>query len=135
MLRLRHGYKEARAAGITRFGQPSVAKTNLEAFLRRHPRLCARVSRMVKLGCHADAILNELRAEGLDGRFALELWRDAKQKILARTEYSDDRQRLEEQAEFGLSKGVYGTALLWKYNKKSKDWEFICQWPEEEDAS
>lgn len=125
------GFSQAREAGAPYRTPRSSSAMNLEEFLKRHPELRNRVEDMRKDGRNSNGILTYLRDEGLDGRFCLSLYQDAEAEKWVRNEFSDDREKLEENADWGFDHGVYKYAELSEYDDKTGEWTCVRYWPEE----
>jgi hypothetical protein len=129
-IRVGFGVRQALKAHVPCPSPRSSSGINLENFLKRHPELMERVSEMLRKKISADRILEEIRSEGLDGRFSLQLWRDTAQEDLIREDYSDDKKRLKEEAEWSFAHGACKLAIIWKLNQKTGEWKDILYWPE-----
>jgi hypothetical protein len=128
--RMGFGFRQAQAAGAPYRAPRSAAEVNLEAFLKRHPELKARVEKMREAKTRPSSILEELREEGWDGRFALGLWRDAEQEQFLGYRYEHERATLEEHADWGSAQGIYRAAILYEMPVETDEWQQVRAWPE-----
>lgn len=132
--RMVFGYRQSKDAGVPYKAPRSSAEVNLETFVTAHPGLRARVVEMRKQGRRSDAILNELREEGWDGRFAVELWRDAEQERYVDCKHAEDQSKLEAHVAWGFERGVYRSAVLWELEPGATEWTQIRSWPRDEES-
>lgn len=128
------GFRQAVKAGAPYSGPRSTARINLEQVLKRRPGLRAEAEKRLASGDRADIVLGGLRDSGRDGRFAVELYRDADCGNWVRTDYADDVERLIADAQWGFDRGVYARAWLWALEPPDDGgkevWAVIRSWPE-----
>ena len=129
--RIVFGYRQSKDAGVPYSSPKTVGETNLEHFLLRRPGLRARVSTMRQQGIRPNRILNDLREEGLDGQYCVSRWRDPEHTKHAGSKYSDDRRKLEDEAERDFTLGLLKFAVLWWHDNRAGKWIEIRAWPEE----
>lgn len=128
--RIGFGFQQARKAGVPHRSERTTSQINLENLLKRRPGLSQLVATLEAEGKRANNILVIIRdVEGLDGRYSIECWRDDECENWAKTEYSDDREKLVEEIEFGVGQGIYKWACLYVFDYDTKEWSDGEWWP------
>lgn len=81
--RMGFGYQQAVEAGVPYEQPKSTARLNLDSLLKKRPEYKARVMRELKEGGRADRILNDLRDEGVAGKYYIAFYsgQDAEQFV------------------------------------------------------
>ncbi len=119
--------------------QKSVAKTNLDSLKASNPEIMKRAEQLEneEPKPNATTILTIIENEGLRGEFRMEFYRDDEWKKRVRCLYSDNREELVQEFDWGFGLGIYKRGYLMRYvGPSSEDWVEAGILPEQsEEAS
>jgi len=130
--RIGFGYRQHQKAGIPFRAPASSGQLNLRQFVARHPELSDRVAAARAQGRRPASIIDELRLEGHDGSFSVELWKDAEGDNFIEERFGACPEKLRELVSWGLGLRLYGSAELWQLGSDG-EWRSIQAWPEVRD--
>ena len=128
--RVGFGFNQAKEAGAPYKGEKTIAKINLENFVKKFPHVRKRVKEELKAGKRANTILNKLREEGLGERYSVEYFGDEKCTVSQEWAYLNDLEALKTDAEQKVRTGYYKGAQVFEFDYQKSDWIVLQQWPE-----
>jgi hypothetical protein len=113
---VRHGYKEARAAGVPFRAPSSSSAMNLKIFLSKRPHLQSDTEALIKNGKRADAVIEIFRERGDGEKFYVMFFKGVEHSEWDCEFYSDDEGGLLKQIELRLRTGLSSWAELWEFS-------------------
>lgn len=126
--RMGFGYRQHQKAGIPFRAPASSSELNLRQFVARHPELKDRVAAARAQGRRPASIIDELRLEGCDGSFSVELWKDPEGEVFIEERFGPCPDTLRELVAWGMGLRLYGSAEMWR-READGEWRSIQSWP------